>query len=423
LIIEKKRSINYYWISASKLYNYLNDDPLLDWLTLFGKNKGYKTDEQIEYEEYCKSLEIKDNNEDKLSFEDFLKNNNKYNFMKYILEQGVQYEQYILKTLKERFGNKIIDIENEFNFEKFQYDKKLEKTQELIKNNIPIIYQGLVCDPDTNTFGFPDLIIREDYFNKYFLNENIEILENNQSIQSQEDVQDKELYYNYYIIDIKYHTLDFKKDSNNIIPNPSQQQYISQMYLYTKGLRHLIHPSVIKCNLLDHKSYIIGRSWNFSSDTKISNTNSIGCIDFKKYEKVLEKVNKGLEWYKELKFKGNYWDPLNPSRYEMYPNMKNEKDNNWKKSKQIISEKIGEISMIWNCGTSIKIKAHANGVYSWNHPDFNILNYTIETETTKLTNEIVKINKQLVRLFDYDKNTKYEKNWREFHLKFERDYS
>ena len=26
LIIEKKQFINYYWISASKLYNYLNDD-------------------------------------------------------------------------------------------------------------------------------------------------------------------------------------------------------------------------------------------------------------------------------------------------------------------------------------------------------------------------------------------------------------
>ena len=42
LIIEKKQYINYYWISASKLYNYINDDPLLDWLQLHGKKKVIK---------------------------------------------------------------------------------------------------------------------------------------------------------------------------------------------------------------------------------------------------------------------------------------------------------------------------------------------------------------------------------------------
>ena len=44
----------------------------------------------------------------------------------------------------------------------------------------------------------------------------------------------------------------------------------------------------------------------------------------KKFEKVGEKVKKGLEWYKELKCRGNTWDPLNRINYELYPNMKNE---------------------------------------------------------------------------------------------------
>lgn len=388
LIIDKKQNINYYWISVSKLYNYINDDPLLDWLILFGKNKGYKTDDEIDYQEYCESIEI----QNKLTFEEFTKKNNEYNFMKYILEQGIKYENYVYNVLKNKYNENMVNIENDYNFKKFEYDKKLEKTRNLILNNIPIIYQGLVCDPDTKTFGFPDLIVREDYLSDF-----INIPKN--------EFYEKKDYYNYYIIDIKFHTLEYKKDSNFLIPNPSQQQYISQMYLYTKGLRHLIHPSAIKYCLLDHKAYIIGRSWNFNSD------NSVGCIDFKLYDKVLDKAKKGLEWYKELKNKGQTWDPLNRVKYELYPNMKNDKDNNWRKSKQIISEKLGEITMIWNCGNSIKLKAHSKGVYSWNSPDFNIMDYTIETETTILINNIIKINNQLVRVFDYDKTISLDKKW------------
>ena len=177
----------------------------------------------------------------------------------------------------------------------------------------------MVCDPDTKTFGFPDLIIREDYLNNFITNKHYILDTNNTN-------------YNYYIIDIKYHTLDFKKDSINLIPNPSQQQYISQMYLYTKGLRHLIHLSVLKDTLINHKSYILGRSWDPYNNEK--NTKSFGSIDFNLYMRVLEKVNKGLIWYKELKNKGSQWCPYSPHVYELYPNMKNDKDNNWRKTKQ-----------------------------------------------------------------------------------------
>lgn len=381
LIIENKQNINYYWTSASKLYNYINDDPLLDWLQLHGKRNGYKTDEEIDYQEYLET--VSDDNK-KISFDEFVNKNYEYNFMKYILEQGVQYENYVYKILKNKYGDKIVDVDGDFNFQKFEYNKKLEKTQSLILNNTPIIYQGLVCDPDTKTFGFPDLIVREDYLSHFT------------SIPVN-DTETPKQYYNYYIIDIKYHTLEYKKDSNYLIANPSQQQYISQMYLYTKGLRHLIHPSVLKCNLLEHKSYIIGRNWNDKVNV------SVGCIHFKLYDKTLEKIKKGLEWYKELKYKGYYWDPLNRNIYELYPNMKNDKDNNWRKSKQIIAEKLGEITMIWNCGTNIRLNAHKSGVYTWKTPDFNILKYTNETDTTKLINDIIKINNQSIRLYDYDK--------------------
>ena len=396
LLIEKKQLINNYWISASKLYNYINDDPLLDWLNLFGKKKGYKTDEEINYEESCKL-----NNTE--SFEEFQKKYYEFDFMKYILEKGKQYEEYVFKTLKEKYGNVIIDIENDFGFTKFDYEKKLEKTKHSIEQNIPLIYQGLVCDPETKTFGFPDLIVREDYLNSLIYNTDV--------LVPQSFVQK----YNYYIVDIKYHTLEYseKSMSNNIISNVhSYQQYISQTYIYTRGLRHLIHDSVNQ-EILENKAYVIGRSWTLDNKN-----NSIGCILFQNHEKVLEKIKKGLEWYKQLKCKGMFWNPLYPQRFEMYPNMKNDKDINWRKTKRTIAEKIGEISMIWNCGNIIKHKSHNNSVYSWKsvgHPtskNFNIFDYTNDTDTSKLIDNIIKINNQSVKLYDMTINSNYNVKWK-----------
>ena len=403
LIIEKKQFINYYWTSAGKLYNFLNDDTLLDWLQLYGKSKGFKTDEEIDYEEYCKNLSPKQDGDilstetqNILTFDEFKNENYKFNFMKYILEQGQKYEEYVYSELKKKYNNDIIDIDKDFGFQKFEYDKKLEKTRQLIQEQFPIIYQGLVCDPDTKTFGFPDLIVREDILNELLKNENI-LNENNK--------------YNYYIIDIKFHTLKFKKDSYNLIPEPSQQQYISQLYLYTRGLRHLIEPSILTKSLLEHKSYVIGRSWNINNTNSLGN--SIGCISFDIYENTLLKVKSGLEWYKDLKNNGKYWDPYEPHISEIYPNMKNDKDNNWRKTKQQISEKLCDLSCIWNLRHSIKQKAHQNSIFSWNDPKFNIFDYSTDTDTTRLIYSIIKINKQSVRLFEMDKSYVSEKLWKE----------
>jgi hypothetical protein len=66
------------------------------------KKKGFKTDDEIDYEEYLKGLK---ENENKLSFDEFISKNYEFNFMKYILVQGQKYEEYVYKTLKQKYEN------------------------------------------------------------------------------------------------------------------------------------------------------------------------------------------------------------------------------------------------------------------------------------------------------------------------------
>lgn len=391
LLIEKKQSINYYWTSSTKLYNYMNDEPLLDWLNMYGKRRGFKKDIEIEYDNYLSS---RDKNDKLLEFYEFVEMNNRFDFYEYILKQGFKYEKYVVDTLKHNFKENLVDI-SDYNFGQFEYDKKLEITKKLIDKQIPIICQGFVCDPDTKTFGFPDLIVREDYIEKLFSG-NID----------QENTRDHKQIYNYHIVDIKYHTLDYKKNSLNIIPNPSQKQYVSQLYLYTKGLRHLIPVSLLSNSPSNNSAFVIGRNWNLENTN-----NSIGKIHFDQYEDIIFKMKNGLEWFKELRNNGYNWNPFNPTRYEMYPNMKNDKDSKWKLTKQQIAEKLKEITMIWNCGNNLKQKLFNDGIYSWDSPKFVVSHYFNNDKLSSNIQSIININKNDIKLFDYDYTFISDKKW------------
>jgi hypothetical protein len=112
-------------ISATQTKNYLLDDPILDWLDIYGEQNNFKKDNKL--------------------------------FPVFIMDKGVEFEKYII--------NKILKYHKITSLDNMDFNDRYIKTLEYMKLGHKIIYQGGVLDDDNNMYGIPDLLVRSDYLN------------------------------------------------------------------------------------------------------------------------------------------------------------------------------------------------------------------------------------------------------------------
>lgn len=354
------------WVSCSKLYNYFNDDCLIDWLELYGKSNSLLPDKEIEYEQYQRQCIAK--GEYSNSFYEFSKQRDQNSFRSFLMKQGQLYEKHVVGIIKQRFQNNVVDV-GEQGFGPFDYAKKIEFTRAQIQQQTPIIYQGFVCNPKKQLFGFPDLLVREDFVPLLF-NPSESDISCCSSFSSFSSCSSSCSPQSYVVVDIKFKSLDLKKNSQLLRCSQSQNFYISQLLMYTECLQYLlpisndniendnIENDNIAEKLQNSVGYIIGRDWNTNS--------GFGMVRFSDVPEIKNKTNHAVIWIRTLRKQGRNWNPLAPDRLEMFPNMKNDKDNDWKQAKWKIANKIKELTMIWNIGPATRNQMILSNVRSWN---------------------------------------------------------
>lgn len=337
------------WVSATETKNYMLNDPLLDWLNMYGGKYNIISDKQ---------------------------QNNSYDFNEYIMKKGIEFEKAIYENLNNRFKDKIVNVAN--NYEGYSTNK-LNKTIEYMRQGVPLIYHGVLHNKDNNTFGIPDIIIRSDYINKV-----VECEEQDDSLNDGCVFSDK---WHYRVIEIKYTTLkihnNYIYNIGNIIP------YKSQAIIYNDALS-----TIQQYN--SQIAYLFGRKVNIDSKKYIG-FYKLGKIDIKnRDQKIKEKTDTAITWMKELKNNGSNWSINPPSRQELYPNMCNKFDYPWRGIKVEMSNKLKEITMLWNCGIKERNVAFKSNIKKWNDKKWiksNSKNNKNHKSNNILTN-IVKINTQ-----------------------------
>jgi hypothetical protein len=371
-------------VSATRLANYIRNDPIIDYLDTLDKNKMEICEDTFQLKN--KNTNVKKR---KTSFD-------------YIVEEGYKFEEKIVKKIKNlmtenNLQNKIITIEKCEDI-----NEHFKKTKKIIEqHNFDVILGGILINISNMTYGYPDIIVSGAWINKFISSppQNIE-----QNI--------------YYIIDIKSSTINLINGGKYVSCSNLIEGYKTQIWVYKEALNQ-----IQKCQ--SNYGFIMGKKYKYIQDNKeihIKNSfYTLGFIDYihekDKGNDIKHKISKAVKWNKELRKNWRKYK-LYPICKKIRPNMKNSFDKNYKKIKKNIANKNNELTLLWNCGIAQRNNALKSKITKYSDPKLTPEKLGINEDSAKYNiinsmlscshnDELILLNKNN-NYGDWQKKTKYE---------------
>jgi hypothetical protein len=364
--------------SATSLVNYIRNDGIIDYFDIVYKN-NYMIDKDNEFKlKKRKYSEIEEDS--KLSLiNSRVKRKTSFD---YIVENGYIFEKIIYDQIKDKMieNNEIKKLAI---IEVQDFNDRYNKTLDILTNKKhDIIMGGLLINKLNNTFGYPDLIVSGKWINKYIEGSPVYIKNNSNE---------------YYIIDVKSSSINLINSGENVSSGLLFDGYKAQIYVYTQALNSMLGTKINIGFLLGKKySYILNKN-----RTVISNPfGKLGVIDYE-YEKLngmdfSEQITNAIKWKTQL---NNEWQSMNLSPIDndnLYPNMKNHYDKNYKKIKKDVACENKEITLIWNCGIKNRKIAWENGIKKFTDDKLtpNLMGINNKNSRYDIIDKMLFINKQ-----------------------------
>jgi hypothetical protein len=323
------------WISATSTRNYLLQDPLLDWLDLYGHSKAFQRDDELAgYDP-------------------------RTDFSKFLLRKGGEFETAVLKYLKTL--TTVATIASNPNDARDL--KKAEETFAAMKHGEPVISHGVLRDAAGQTYGIPDILIRSDELARLFPN----TLTEDEARQSARDLG--EVSWHYRIIDIKFTTLDLLA-GGDLGNSGSAPAYKTELFIYNRALGRIQ-------GYLSPVSYLLGRSWKQELKGKTYRGDS--CMErlapvpqnstLSNKSQLIVVMEAAANWIRQVRLNGKNWSVLpDPSVPELRPNMGNDQDAPWSSAKHRIAQELEDLTLLWQVGPDKRTEANRLGIYRWRDP-------------------------------------------------------
>jgi len=332
---KRKEEIDFtHYISASKVRNSFLDDHLIDWLQEY--NITSLEDIPISKKGNSKGL---------------IKYEPRDTFINFIKKQGNEFEEKIMKEIEK--NHKVAKVAQSYEAKNVDF---YNKTIELMTKGENIIYQAVLHNHNNKTYGAPDLLIRNDYINKFIGYDIYKETFGSPKLNTP---------WHYVVVDIKHSTINLTSDSIYIRNDGSVKAYKGQLLVYTQALNEVQGTTLTK-------AFIFGKKYTYESKgikyelTEIMN--KMGTIDYGNYDLwCIKKLEKTLDWIRLIRTEGHNWKLLPfPTKNELLPNMKVDSDGIYYKLKKELADKIYEITSVWNVGYEKRQVAFDKGIFGWN---------------------------------------------------------
>ncbi|GAB4325308.1 MAG: hypothetical protein Kow0010_07680 [Dehalococcoidia bacterium] len=319
------------WVSASATRNFAIDDPILDWLNLYGEGRGFvRDDRRPGYDE-------------------------RTDFTAFVLRQGERFEAAVVALLRKRVDILRVAVES-------GDTRRLDLAEETfaaMQRGVPAIHQGVLWDAEHRTYGAPDLLVRSDVLHDLFPG----TLTGEEARFAAPALGGP---WHYRVVDIKFTTLDFDRHWQ-LANGGSSPAYKAQLYVYNRALGRLQ-------GWTPPFAYLLGRGWKKGTGETAERGQE--CMDRLAPVPQAGTVARGVStrhvvdlatrWVRRVRQEGGAWtvDPA-PSVPELYPDMKNTADGPWHFAKKEIADRIGELTLLWQVGAGKRRAAHAQGIFDW----------------------------------------------------------
>jgi len=332
-----KYEINDTWVSASKTRNSALNDRCIDYYNEYNITK---------YEDNPRK-----------SIKKINRTPNEFLNIKF--QEGKDFEDKVYNFLKNKYKDNIVMICESY----LARDKNMcIKTFNEMYKGIPLIYQGILQNPENKTLGSVDLLVRDDYIN--------DITESEYQIEKFESIFPHKHFY--YAVDIKNSKLHFNVDNVTLRNNTNVKPFKFQLYVYNEALKYMQ-------NVNTSKAFILGNSWKMErteSKKKISESsydfsNKLGTVDFQmKDDYVTTEANDAIDWLHELK-QSTDWTHKPPSNINIFPNMKNRSDEGYREIKQKSADELKDLTLIAHLTPEHRQTAFRVGIKTWDDPKLN----------------------------------------------------
>jgi hypothetical protein len=325
------------WVSATATRNYVLDDPLLDWLGLYGKEHGFKSDFQLPGYD------------------------SRTDFSRFVMRKGREFEDAVVKHLKTLLP--IYNIAtNPMQSRKLE---AAEQTFEAMCRGEPAISQAVLRDAESRTYGLADLLVRSDELSRLFPS----CLTEEEASITAPDLDGSP--WHYRVIDIKFTTLHFYSGGGLSDSGGSAWAYKVQVYIYNQALGRLQ-------GYLPPEAFLLGRGWE--QTIKRQSLRGTSCLDrlgavpqgyaSRSKGSVGSMADAAVSWIRHLRSEGADWQVLpEPSIPELRPNMGSTSDQPWHHAKQQIGSELEDLTLLWQVGLKGRTQAHEANVFRWPDPD------------------------------------------------------
>ena len=357
------------WVSASKTRNSALNDRCLDYYDEYNISKF--EDEPVKRIPQLESKRLKRDYGEAVQQK---------------FKEGIDFENKVINVLFDTYKEKIVKIGESY----MARDKQMcIKTFKAMYRGIPLIYQGVLQNPENQTLGSVDLLVRNDYIN---------IITNNTYDAGDMDSNKLESPFPhkhfYYAVDIKNTKLQFNVDNTTLRNNTSVKPFKFQLHVYNEALKYMQ-----KVNT--KKAFILGRGWKMerivNKERIVNQSNEfndkLGTVNFgDKDDHIMIETDSSIKWLHELK-ESTDWTHRPPSNKHIYPNMCNTNDDGYRHIKQKSAEELRDITMIAYLTPEHRERAFREGIYSWDDPKLNCELIGVSGKTAELVDAILETNR------------------------------